>query len=178
MEIFLRGVLPRILPDEYTLDVNCRIVTYNGKQDLKKRIPIVLRSYRHRIEPTKFIVLHDQDSADCVRLKAQLISIIESHISGFDFLVRIVCRELENWYLGDMNAIEAVYPESNASRMIQKSKFRNPDNVHGSDEMKRLSINFAKMDGARRLSELIDIERNTSPSFQNFRKGIGFLTGS
>ncbi len=50
MEIFLRGVLPRILPEEYILDVNCRIVTYNGKQDLKKKLPIVIRSYLRRAE--------------------------------------------------------------------------------------------------------------------------------
>ncbi|GHV69237.1 hypothetical protein FACS1894199_17650 [Bacteroidia bacterium] len=116
MEYFLRGALPTILPDDYALDVNCFIRPHNGKSDLKRSIPKKMRAYPHYPYPVKILIVHDQDSNDCKLLKQELINLCGN--TGVPFIIRIACRELENWYLGDMTAIESVYPETKASALV------------------------------------------------------------
>lgn len=36
MEVFLKGLLPRILPEDFELGRNCFIYPHEGKSDLKK----------------------------------------------------------------------------------------------------------------------------------------------
>ena len=98
-EIMLEGILPQILPE----GVEHKCVVFEGKQDLEKRLPKRLRGWQH-IEETKFIVLHDQDSADCRLIKQRLIEICRE-AGRPETLVRIACRELESFYLGDLAGI-------------------------------------------------------------------------
>lgn len=48
MATFLEGMLPKLLPEGYVVHENCRIIAYNGKHNLRKNLPVVLNSYRHR----------------------------------------------------------------------------------------------------------------------------------
>ena len=170
MEYFLRGILPRILPDDYRIDVNCFIRAHRGKSDLKKSIPIKIRAYPHYGYPVKVLIIHDQDANDCRNLKNELKTLCGA--TTIPFIIRIACRELENWYLGQLSAIESVYPESRASSFIKKKKYRNPDLLHGADELNRLTGNFSKSQAAREISRYIDINNNTSPSFNHTIKAI------
>jgi Domain of unknown function (DUF4276) len=173
MEYFLRGLLPRILPGDYALDQNCFIRPHEGKSDLKKSIPRKMSAYQHFGYPVKVLIVHDQDANDCVLLKKDLLAL--SKPTSVPILVRIACRELENWYLGDFSALEQVYPEIRASELYRKAKFRNPDNVFGSKEIKSLSNNFTKTGAARVLGPIIDVSENNSPSFQQFITGLSKL---
>ena len=39
MRYFLEGLLPKILPEEFELDINCFVYHHQGKTDLQKRLP-------------------------------------------------------------------------------------------------------------------------------------------
>ena len=94
----LQGVLPRLLP----VDVETKFVVFEGKQDLEKRLPIRLRAWQRT--DARFVVMRDQDSGDCVAIKQQLIQ--KCREAGKpEALVRIACRELETFYLGDLKAV-------------------------------------------------------------------------
>jgi hypothetical protein len=63
---FLDSYLPRFLPD---LDFLC--VKHEGKQDLEKSIPRKLRAWQQQAQ---FVVVRDNDGADCKVLKARLLA--------------------------------------------------------------------------------------------------------
>lgn len=170
MEYFLRGLLPRILPEDYVLGENCFIRPHEGKSDLKKAIPIKMKAYQRFGYPVKVLIVHDQDSNDCILLKNSLADLAQS--SSVPVLVRIACRELENWYLGDFMALEQVYPEIKADKFMAKAKFRYPDNLHASQELKLLSNRFGKTNAANALGAIISVDKNTSPSFQHLISGV------
>jgi hypothetical protein len=90
-------------------------------------------------------------------------------------MVRIACKELENWYLGDVAAIESVYPETKASALANKSKFRNPDLLNGADEMAKMTKNFAKTYTAREIPRYLDVNNNKSSSFNHTINAIKML---
>lgn len=175
MEYFLRGMLPRILPIEYVLDENCFIRPHEGKSDLKRSIPKKMRAYPRYGHPVKVLIIHDQDSNDCVKLKNSLLELTNSSEQPLPCLVRIACRELENWYLGDFDSIERVYPDLKVNALKKKPKFRNPDNVFGAHELSLLTDKFSKTGAARAMGPIINIESNRSHSFQQFVNGLSKL---
>ncbi len=89
----LRGLLPRILPP----GVSFRLIAFEGKQNLEGQLALKIRGYR--VPDARFIVIRDQDSGDCRRIKAKLKALCAGagHESA---LIRIACRELESWYSG------------------------------------------------------------------------------
>ena len=177
MEHFLRGLLPKLLPDGYLLDHNCFIRPHEGKSDLRKSIPRKAKTYPYWLTPVKLIIIHDQDSNDCRNLKSELEKLVRDVNGASLLLIRIACRELENWYLGDFDAVEKVYPESKASTQSGKAKFRNPDNLVGSDEMKRLSRNFTKSFAAKEIPQYLTLNGNKSLSFNHLINGIRSFLG-
>lgn len=171
MENFLRGLLPRILPSDFQLDINCFIRPHEGKSDLKKSLIRKVKAFQNYPHPVKLLIIHDQDSNDCKLLKADLVSICSS-ISNLEFLVRIACKELENWYLGDLYSIERIYPDSRASRLSNKSKFKRPDSLNGTEELENLSKKFSKSHASREIGKIICLEDNRSVSFNHFVSGV------
>jgi len=165
MEHFLRGILPNVLPNDYKIDINCFIRAHRGKSDLKKSLPRKMQAYSRYGYPVKVLIIHDQDSNDCKNLKNELIESCGN--TAIPFIVRIACKELENWYLGQLAAIESVYPETRASSLVNKPKYRNPDLLNGADELNRMTRNFSKTQAAREISQYMDIDHNTSPSFNH-----------
>ncbi len=177
METFLRVVLPELLPNPYVLDQNCFIRPHQGKSDLQKSIPRKVQAFKNYPQPVQLIVIHDQDSNDCRKLKAKLIHLIEEKNPKLPKLIRIACRELENWYLGDLNAVEKVYPDSKASSLLHKAKYRNCDRLDGSEEMLRLTENFTKSFAAREMPQQMNFKDNKSISFNHFIIGLKQFLG-
>lgn len=91
-------------------------------------------------------------------------------------MFRIACRELENWYLGDFEAIEKVFAQVNANLFQKKAKFRNPDRLNGAEEMKKLTKDFSKAGTARKIAEHINLQQNNSNSFKQLLQGIRKIT--
>ena len=166
LRILLEGLLPRLFPE---LSFLC--VPHEGKQDLEKSIPRKLKAWR---EPgVHFVVVRDQDSADCHQVKDRLVQLCQ-RTGRRDVLVRVVCRELEAWYIGEPQAIEQAFPNTrpNALRELGRSRYRNPDTVvQPSDAIAKLIPEFQKRSGARRMAAFLS-RSNTSHSFQVFIEGV------
>jgi hypothetical protein len=96
----LQGFLPSILPP----DVSVEYLVFEGKQDLEKRM---VRRMRGWLKPNSvFVVLRDQDSADC-RIIKQNLSGLCREAGKPDATVRIACRALESWFIGDWASVGA-----------------------------------------------------------------------
>ncbi len=170
MENFLRVILPKILPEDYALDTNCFIRPHEGKSDLQKSIRTKIKAWPHYGYPVKVLIIHDQDSNDCKQLKSSLLELFKD--TTIPVIVRIACRELENWYLGDMPAIEAAYPDTKASSLKAKSKYRNPDKLFGAFEMNELTKNFGKTHASRVIPQYMEMDKNNSISFRHLLSGL------
>ena len=172
MKVFLEILLPRILPEEIRINEHYFLRAHEGKSDLKKSIPQKVRAFNNAGTPVGIVILQDQDSNDCVVLKNELVSLCEIPNNNVKCMVRIVCRELEAWYLGDMDAIQMAYPKFAAYKYKNKAKFRYPDNSNAYDEMRKIMPFFQKVEGARKISPHINITKNRSPSFHQFVTGL------
>ncbi len=166
MREMLAGFLPRVVP----ADLPFHLITHEGKADLAQSIPRKLRAWQ--TPGARFIVLHDKDSADCHRLKAKLRRIC-SEARPVDVLIRIVCHELEAWFLGDLAAIEAAFQVRNLVGLESRARYRDPDRLaNASQELKRLIPSYQKLRGARSVGQHLDPGRNRSRSFQVFVQGL------
>jgi hypothetical protein len=171
MENFLRIILPQILPDDLSLDVNCYLRPHNGKSDLLKSIPNKVQVFSNFHIPAKLVIVHDQDTSDCIALKAQIQELVNIG-NPCDVLIRIPCRELEAWYLGDMDSIKYIYNRFKPENHKNKAKFRNPDILMASDEMKKLCPEFQKGYASKNIPLHMNIDINKSASFNNFISGL------
>lgn len=157
---FLESVLPRVLPAHITP----HFLVFEGKQDLEKQL--VVRMKRWLRPNSRFVVMRDQDSGDCRVIKARLVNLCvaagQPHAA-----VRIVCKELETFFVGDWPAVAAGYQQPKLAEHAQKAKFRAPD-VLGSPfmELKRILPNYQKREGARTISPHLDLKNNRSSSFR------------
>ncbi len=176
MENLLSIILPKILPKGYELNINCFLRPHQGKSDLKKSIPKKIRAFSKFSTPSKVIIIQDQDSNDCIKLKDSLIKLCRTN-GTCPILIRISCRELENWYLGDMDAIEKVYPKFKAKSYKYRAKFRNVDNCFGSYELEKIIKEFQKGYASKNIPLYMNLAANKSTSFKQLISGLEkFLT--
>lgn len=164
MKEFLDILLPRILPK----DVGFCTIPHSGKTDLEKSIPRKMRAWN---EPdVKFVIVHDQDSNDCILLKKALIKLCDG--LQRDYIIRITCHELEAWYFGDLLAVSRAFGIDLTSYRYKK-KYRNPDNIiNPKKELQRLLPQYGQLEGVRKIAEHMDVSINTSHSFKVFVDGI------
>ena len=118
----------------------------------------------------KFVVVQDQDSNDCRELKEKLLELCKK--SKKEVLIRIACHELEAWYFGDMNVLSKAYGVD-LSAAKRKRKYQVPDAImNPKAELKRLLPEHQQISGARKIAPIIEIENNSSVSFQVFVNGV------
>ncbi|WP_396177338.1 DUF4276 family protein [Flavobacterium sp.] len=172
MKEFLTILLPNILDKYWNLNENYFIRSFEGKNDLQKNIPSkvkLLSNWNH--EAAGVVIMQDQDSSDCKELKKKLLDIC--NLSGnCPKLVRIICRELESWYIGDLEAVNKAYPNFKYQNYIHRAKFRIPDNCNASDELKKIVPEFQKVGGAKKIAPYINIKENKSESFKQTVTGL------
>lgn len=167
-KVMLEGVLPRVLPPE--ADVHYMI--FEGKQDLHKRM--VMRMQYWQKPDSRFIVLRDQDSADCHQVRQELIQLC-IQAGKPDALVRIACHELESFYLGDLSAVERGLSMKGLARLQNRHKYRVPDSLaNASEELGKLTQQaYQKVAGSRAISPYLDVDgSNRSHSFNILIDGI------
>lgn len=172
MKNLLEIILPKILPIGYKLNDNCFIRPHQGKSDLQKSIPKKVIAYENFSKEVKLIVVHDQDSNDCIKLKNELLNLVKKQNEDQSCLIRIACKELENWYLGDMQSIEKVYTTFKASKFENKARYRDPDKVGGAYELQKLIKGFSKGLASKEIPKFMDISNNNSPSFRHLISGV------
>ncbi|MBK7468341.1 MAG: DUF4276 family protein [Saprospiraceae bacterium] len=167
------SILPRLLPQ----DVNYRIYSHQGKQDLEKAIQKTIPSIS-RIPGSKILITRDQDSSDCVNIKNNIINLL-SNKCVCDFYVRIVCRELESWFLGDLSAIQKAFPRFKAEQHMTKADLRNVDKITNANKYLLKIIpeyshreNLPKLEVSESISKYLDLNKNTSTSFNHTLRAI------
>lgn len=165
----LESLLPRILNPE----IKARLIPFEGKQDLEKHMPKRLRGYLN--PDARFIVLRDQDSApDCKVVKARLVEHCRDAGQAAKSLVRIACKELETFYLADLNAVEKGLALKKLASYQASAKFRDPDRLGSpSKELADLTKGlYQKVSGSRAIGRHLDPDNTRSPSFKNFVRSI------
>ncbi|MDR1797236.1 MAG: DUF4276 family protein [Clostridiales Family XIII bacterium] len=163
----MKNTLEHILPKILSKDVAFQLVEHEGKSSLQKSIPIKLKGWKG----VHFVIVQDQDSGDCVSLKNELRE-LACKSGRDDTLVRIVCRELEAWFLGDFEAVEEAYG-IDLSKVKNKKKYRNPDMVENAkEELKKIVHSYQPYSGSGKIAQHMDIERNKAHSFKVFVEGV------
>jgi Domain of unknown function (DUF4276) len=186
----LLHLLPKILP----LETEYKIHSFQGKEDLLRKLPNRLAGYRAWIaEDWRIVVLVDRDNNDCKDLKTQLeaISLQSGFITKttqnpnqpFQVLNRIMIEELEAWFFGDVPAICQAYPGMKTN-LAQNAKYRDPDAIQGGTwealqrELQKkghFKTGLDKVKTAREIATAMDPARNRSTSFQAFLMGLKAL---
>lgn len=164
---FLNELLPRILP----CDVSFDLIAHQGRRDLQKSIPRKLKAWQK--PDSFFVILHDLDNnPNCLDLKSKLRSLCPQAMDNVP-LIRIICRELEAWYFGDLNAVQKAFRGFNAGNYRNRSQYRDPDAiVKPSEILKRNVKGFSKNFAAMEIPKHMDINNNKSASFRNTIAGI------
>jgi hypothetical protein len=166
----LDGLLPRLMPG-WVAGQHFLRVPHEGKSDLDRSLPRKLAAWR--VPGDRFVVLRDNDAAVCEDVKARLTRLCAD--SGrADTLVRLVCQELEGWYLGDLDALAQAFGDSRVCAPAVRKRFTDPDAwVKPSAELQRLLPAFQKGQAARRMGQALgDAGDNRSRSFQVFLEGV------
>lgn len=169
----LEEILPKIIPDK----ISFLCIPHQGKQDLAKSIPIKIKAFKFSPN-TKFIIVHDQDSHDCKILKSELLESCRN-AGQANVMIRIICHELESWFLGDLVAVEKAYNLKSSSLSKQQSikKYRDPDQLNSAkQELKILVGEYYPGTHSKAIAPYLSLAENKSRSFQVFLEGIKNLT--
>lgn len=166
---FLEELLPRLpfLPNTLT----CRYSVFDGKQDLEKRLTAIIKGWQ---EPdTVFLVMRDQDSADCKEVKKKLMELCKT-AGKADVIIRVACHELESFYFGDLSAVEKALKLEGISSQAKKAQYRLPDTiVNPSKELYKITHGeYKKLSGSRAIGKEISLENNKSISFNALLDGL------
>lgn len=164
----LQAVLPRLLPQ----GVEAQFIVFEGKQSMEKRLPLRLRAWQ--VPGARFIVLRDQDSADCHAVKRGLAKLCAGagHAGA---LVRIACHELESFYLGDLAAVGIALGQPGIVRQQDNHKYRQPDALgNAAEELRKLTaLRYQKLAGSRAIAPHLRLDgSNRSRSFNVLIEGI------
>lgn len=140
----------------------CKIIAHQGASDLEKSLPRKLKAWRD--PQARFLILRDNDRGDCRSRKNKLLGIAKDAGRADRCKVRIVCQELEAWFIGDWQALEA---SRHFSRVVpRRLKTCDPDQLaKPADELKKLKRGYGKITGADTIAPHLDLDRNRSASF-------------
>jgi hypothetical protein len=190
MRVALENLIPQIIGD-----ISLKFHVFDGKPNLRRNIEVRLRGYASIFKSwsdAAIVVLLDEDRENCKGLKNELER--AAQVTGLGTLSvprggvvrvlnRIVVEELEAWFFGDPDAVIAAYPGVKR-RTFPQSALRDPDSVGGGtwEALERLlnKHNYhigglRKVDCAQAISAHMDVTRNSSRSFNEFRKGLELL---
>jgi hypothetical protein len=185
MEAALRLLLPKMIGSQ-----SFEIYSHQGKSDLLARLPQRLRGYASWLPPSwRIVVLVDRDDDDCTKLKARLEKIAteaglktRTTSKGKTYVVvnRMAIEELEAWYFGDWEAVNAAYPRTSL-RTSSQATYRKADLIKGGtwEAFERVlqragyfKGGLRKIEAARMIAAHMNPERNRSPSFIALRNVI------
>lgn len=163
---FLVLMLPKVLPPE----IEPHFMVFEGKQDLEKNVVPKLKRW---LRPnSQFVVMRDQDSGDCHVIKEGLRKKCEE--AGHpQAIVRIACRALETFFIGDWQAVADAYEKPALAANQRKAKYRKPDLLgNPADELEKALPGYQKREGARRITPKLDLQRNQSSSFNALMRSL------
>ena len=164
-------------------------VSDHGKRLLLYQLPRLLRGYgrAYQHNGAAVIVVCDLDDRCLKVFRQDLRSVLAACNPRPETRFCIAIEEGEAWLLGDLRAVTAAYP--NADRSVLR-RYRNDaicgtwellaDAVYrgGSSALKRSgwqAVGQEKSEWAKRITRQMDVDRNSSPSFQYFRRQVRAL---
>ena len=161
-------VLEILLPQLFPQEIDFQVVPHEGKSDLERSVPSKLKAWR---EPgVRFVVMRDNDNANCIEIKDRLTRLC---LPRPDTLVRVVCHELESWYLADLAAVAKAYGLPSLAPMQNRRIYRDPDSKPGPSKLlQRIVPKYSKMAGARLIGPHLDLNNERSQSFRAFVAGV------
>ena len=159
------------------------------KRILLDQLPRVLRGYGKTHGVDAVLVVVDVDAQDCIAFLHELQGVAASCAPGLRVLFRLAIEEVEAWYFGDRHALLTAYPRG---RRFPLDTYEQDsicgtwetlaDAIHdgGAETLRRAGwplVGEVKHEWADKIGPLMEIERNTSPSFRKLRDGLRRLTG-
>jgi len=138
------------------------IITHSGVSDLERSLPRKLRAWRN--PNSAFLIVRDNDDGDCQQRKARLQGIVDASGRTERTLIRIVCQELEAWFLGDRQAMHdaGVLDRNNDPATLRGD----PDKLRKPSRLLDEYLNgYGKIRGAEAIAPFMDPTRNISLSF-------------
>ncbi|MEQ1830118.1 MAG: DUF4276 family protein [Pirellula sp.] len=173
MQVTLEKLITAYWPQS-THGISWIVLSFQGKSDLEKNIASKMKSWNYGTP--HFVILRDQDGSDCKAVKTALLR--KAKLSGRPFTVRVVCNELESWFLGELDAVEAAYPKSKASKYKHAAKFRYPDTLgNANQELEKLVQDAGKVGRAEAIARFFDPTKCMSNSFKVFWRTATELFG-
>ncbi len=188
-EKVLHNILPKLITGEHTY----KVITYQGKQDMLKKLPGRLKAYSKWMpESHILLILIDRDSQDCHELKIKLEQMaLNANLTTknrsnpgdrFSVFTRIAIEELEAWFFGDADAVRKAYPRVSPN-FERKASYRNPDSIKGGtwEALERIlkaagyyRTGLRKAECANEISKYMEPLNNKSRSFQVFWEGLSY----
>lgn len=165
----LEHILPLLIASKS--QVHPRFIVFEGKQDLQKHLEKKLRGYLN--PQARFIVLRDQDNDDCRKVKSFLADVC-SRAGKPETVVRIACRELEAFYLGDLRAVELGLGVDGLAGKQERARYRDPDRLHKPSRVleKLTSYRYQKIAGSRAIAAHLQLTSPRSGSFHHLLQAI------
>ena len=166
-----RAMLETLWPKIVGEEAFPRFVVFEGKQDLQRQLEKKLRGYLNH--NARFIVIRDQDKDECKKVKRSLQSICQK-AGRPGAIVRIACRDLESFYLGDLRAVELGLGVKGIAAKQSKAKYRQPDKLQTPyAELSLLTgYRYQKIAGSRAIARHLDLQNPRSDSFRNLLSAI------
>jgi Domain of unknown function (DUF4276) len=172
MKIFLERLIPRINA-AFVIGNNVFIHSFQGYTDLTNNVKRKVSAYNSYAETIFLIVMHDQDEKDCRKLKSELVNLCQHLQKPSCYAVRIPCRELENWYLGDKQHLDKLINLAEGVEKLRKLPKKSIDSVQGFKLIAASTSGpVSKVKLAEIMGKTILIQGNLSNSFSVFVKTI------
>lgn len=203
----LEILVPKILEPEHTFTIH----SYKGigripkglkgpsapdKRILLSQLPKLIQGYGKTFAnyPAGYsaavILICDLDDKNLETFRDELTGILNDCSPRPEMKFCFAIEEGEAWFLGDIQAIKAVYPKAKDSVLnayvndsicgtwecLADAVFPGGSNALSSQGWQR--VGAEKSVWAEKIPPNMDMENNTSPSFQYFRQAISELTGS
>lgn len=160
MSVALRTLFEAQWPERIH-GVDWHIISFQGKADLKRRMAEKMRAWNYGAP--HFVILRDNDGANCRALKEKIR--VDAEKGKKPHHIRIVCQELESWFVGDLDAVARAYPNRHIRANV--GKYRDPDRLkNASQELARLVGERGKVGRAERIAQHMQPNRNRSVSFR------------
>lgn len=151
---------------------------------LLDQLPRLLRGYGQTPGIDAVLVVLDSDRRNCAEFLAELKALLAACNPAPNTLFRLAIEEIEAWYLGDRQALQAAYPRAKADVL---GRYRQ-DSICGTWELLADAIypggsaaikkagwplpGQVKAEWAEKMGPLLDPQRNDSPSFKKLCQGV------
>ncbi len=157
-EEMLRKFVPRCFPG-----LSCVYRCFSGKPELLKRLEKTIRN--HPDADCRFVVVCDQDGDDCVTLKTRILALCGNTGHVDRCVACIACRELESWYLAQLNVVGAHFGCSTLGS--RQNTYASPDTIpKPSKVLERLTgRQYQKVKGSRIMGQYLNPAETRSASF-------------